>query len=171
MVYVRLLDNIVVGLYFEDIHGITECEKVIESGGIKIPIEVWYKIRTWYKIKFIGEKLPDKTYTLADFEEIKRPIIPPEKNQLEIMQDKILIQDELINVTMMATDEIFVMIEPLLAAQPAVTTTRTKRSLREVKQPMVDLYVAMVIRGLKTIDEVPARYREQVKDILAQLEK
>lgn len=33
------------------------------------------------------------------------------------------------------------------------------------------MYVAMVIRGLKTIDEVPARYREQVKEILAQLEK
>lgn len=36
---------------------------------------------------------------------------------------------------------------------------------------MVDLYVAMVMRGLKTIDEVPTRYREQVKVILNQLEK
>ena len=33
------------------------------------------------------------------------------------------------------------------------------------------MYVAMVIRGLKTVEEVPARYRQQVKEILAQLEK
>lgn len=36
---------------------------------------------------------------------------------------------------------------------------------------MVELYVAMVQRGLKTIDQVPARYREDVKDLLAELEK
>ena len=35
---------------------------------------------------------------------------------------------------------------------------------------MVDMYVAMVVRGLKTIDEVPSRYREEVKQILKQLE-
>lgn len=31
---------------------------------------------------------------------------------------------------------------------------------------MVELYVIMVQRGLKTIDQVPVRYREQVKAIL-----
>lgn len=36
---------------------------------------------------------------------------------------------------------------------------------------MVELYVVMVQRGLKTIDQVPARYREDVKDLLAELEK
>ena len=36
---------------------------------------------------------------------------------------------------------------------------------------MVDMYVAMIIRGLKTIDEVPLRYREEVRMILEQLEK
>ena len=36
---------------------------------------------------------------------------------------------------------------------------------------MVELYVAMVQRGLKTIDQVPARYREDVKVLLAELEK
>lgn len=36
---------------------------------------------------------------------------------------------------------------------------------------MVDMYVAMIIRGLKTIEEVPVRYREEVKKVLAQLEK
>ena len=36
---------------------------------------------------------------------------------------------------------------------------------------IVDLYVAMVIRGLKTIEEVPVRYREEVRQILEKLEK
>ena len=41
---------------------------------------------------------------------------------------------------------------------------------REVS-PMVELYVVMVQRGLKTIDQVPARYREQVRALLEQVEQ
>ena len=36
---------------------------------------------------------------------------------------------------------------------------------------MVDLYVAMIQRGIKTIDQVPLRYREEVRRILEELEK
>lgn len=36
---------------------------------------------------------------------------------------------------------------------------------------MIELYVAMVQRGLKTIEEVPARYREKVKNLLKEIEK
>lgn len=74
-------------------------------------------------------------------------------------------QDELINTTMLATDEMYMMLEPLLSE-----VAQTLSLEREVSK-MVDLYVAMVMRGLKTIEQVPARYREQVKEILAQLEK
>lgn len=35
---------------------------------------------------------------------------------------------------------------------------------------MVELYVVMVQRGLRTIDQVPVRYREQVKALLAEVE-
>ena len=35
---------------------------------------------------------------------------------------------------------------------------------------MVELYVVMVQRGLKTIEQVPARYRDQVKILLGLLE-
>ena len=71
-------------------------------------------------------------------------------------------QDELINITMLATDEMFMMLEPLLMQ------TVTLQEGGDSK--MVDMYVAMVQRGLKTIDQVPARYREQVREILIQLE-
>lgn len=72
-------------------------------------------------------------------------------------------QNELIDVSLCATDEMFMLLEPLLSK----TVNLSERSVSK----MVDLYVAMVMRGLKTIEEVPARYREQVKEILAQLEK
>lgn len=36
---------------------------------------------------------------------------------------------------------------------------------------MVELYVVMIQRGLRTIDQVPARYRKQVEELLAQVDK
>lgn len=71
------------------------------------------------------------------------------------------IQDELINVSLLATDEMYCMLEPLLAEMNFFTARGNSR--------MVDMYVAMVQRGLKTREEVPVRYREQVKKILEQL--
>lgn len=73
-------------------------------------------------------------------------------------------QDELINISLLATDEMYMMIEPLLEAVPQNINER-------MVSKMVDMYVAMVIRGLKTIDEVPARYREEVKEMLSKLER
>lgn len=36
---------------------------------------------------------------------------------------------------------------------------------------MVELYVVMVQRGLRTIDQVPTRYREQVRALLEKVEQ
>lgn len=36
---------------------------------------------------------------------------------------------------------------------------------------MVELYVVMVQRGLRTIDQVPTRYRKQVEELLAQVDE
>ena len=36
---------------------------------------------------------------------------------------------------------------------------------------MVELYVVMVQRGLRTIDQVPARYRKQVEELLTQVDE
>lgn len=172
MIYVGLVDSIVTGFYTVNIHGQTKCDEIVSNGGIMINTFVWSVISKWYKARFVGV-LSDSDYTLSDFEEIERSIQPPspvEKSPVEKLQEKTIIQDELIKITMMATDEIFVMIAPLLASQPTTMSFMNKRSGKEVS-PMVDMYVAMVMMGLKTIDEVPTRYREQVKAILAQLEK
>lgn len=74
-------------------------------------------------------------------------------------------QDILIDTTMMATDEVFMMLEPILEMIPQ--TMSLERSVSK----MVDMYVAMVQRRLKTIEKVPVRYREEVTEILAKLEK
>ena len=73
------------------------------------------------------------------------------------------IQDELINVSLLATDEVFCMLEPLLSSVNIINVKGVSR--------MVDMYVVMIQRGLKTIEDVPLRYREEVKRILEALEK
>ena len=117
--------------------------------------------------KFIDGKIYD--ITKDELDELKNienelPIpIPTLEKMIEDVENINKIQDELINISLLATDEIFMMIEPLLSE---VNTYKIGGNNK-----MVDMYVAMVQRGLKTIDEVPVRYREQVKNILEQLEK
>jgi hypothetical protein len=67
-------------------------------------------------------------------------------------------QDELIDITMMATDEMYSMLEPLMeAVEPMGLLDCSK---------MAQMYVAMVRRGIKKIGDVPSRYQEEVKEVL-----
>lgn len=106
---------------------------------------------------------------MFDIGEVK-PIPTPSEtellnDQIQTLKKQISDQDTLININMMATDEIFTLIEPLINdINPIIYR-------KEVITPMVELYVTMVIRGLKTIEQVPVRYREQVIKILEELEK
>lgn len=74
-------------------------------------------------------------------------------------------QDDIINANLMATDELYMMLEPFLTEEASMYQEN-----KEVSK-LVELYVAMVMRGLKTIDQVPVRYREEVRRILNELEK
>lgn len=85
------------------------------------------------------------------------------EDKISILKEKNEQQDEIINIQLLATDELYMMVEPLLNMEIQTFDLGGNR--------MVDMYVAMVQRGLKTIDEVPVRYREQVREILEQLEK
>lgn len=111
-----------------------------------------------------------KTYKIIE-EEIEEIVEEPQEvnktveEKIEELKEENKTQDDLINTTMLATDEIFTMIEPILEIVPQ--TISLERSVSK----MVDLYVAMIQRGLKTIEQVPARYREEVRRILTELEK
>ena len=72
--------------------------------------------------------------------------------------------DELFDVNMLAIDELFTLLESLMVE------TYSMNEEMEVN-PMVELYVVMVQRGLKTLEQVPARYREQVRQILEKVEE
>lgn len=85
--------------------------------------------------------------------------------KIEELKEVNNIQDILIDTTMLATDEIFTMIEPILDLVPE------NIYLERGVSKMVDMYVAMIQRGLKTLEQIPIRYREEVKRILTELEK
>ena len=96
-------------------------------------------------------------------DEIQTIDVPTLEERVEQIEGVNAIQDELINVSLLATDEVFCMLEPLLSSVNIIDVKGVSR--------MVDMYVVMVQRGLKTIEDVPLRYREEVKRILEALEK
>ena len=103
-----------------------------------------------------------------DVEEIigePQEISKTNEEKIEELKEENNIQDILIDTTMLATDEIFTMIEPILELVPQTI------SLERGVSKMVDMYVCMIQRGLKTIEQIPIRYREEVRRILEELEK
>ena len=98
-----------------------------------------------------------------DFEEVANSNIDEKLiTKITEIDKENLIQNKLIDISLLATDEMFMMLESLLEAVQIDERGMSK---------MIDMYVAMIMRGLKTIDEVPLRYREEVRIILEQLEK
>ena len=95
--------------------------------------------------------------------EIPPPQTPTLEERVGQIEGVNTIQDELINVSILATDEVFCMLEPLLSSVNIINVKGVSR--------MVDMYVVMIQRGLKTIEDVPLRYRSEVKRILEALEK
>lgn len=112
--------------------------------------------------KYINGKYLDLTEEEVNLLDKNLPIQPLTIEERLCEVEKInQTQDELINISLMATDEMYIMIEPLL---------EVAQINEGVKSKMVDMYVAMVMRGLKDINEVPLRYREEVKKMLEALE-
>ena len=100
---------------------------------------------------------------INDFEEVADSNIDEKLiTKITEIDKENLIQNELIDISLLVTNEMFMMLEPLLEA--------VQINERGVSK-MVDMYVAMIMRGLKTVDEVPLRYREDVRRILEELEK
>ena len=98
-------------------------------------------------------------------DELPIEIQPTIEEKIEKLEEENKTQDILIDTTMLATDEIFTMIEPILDIVPQ------NISLEKGVSKMVDMYVCMIQRGLKTIEQIPIRYREEVRRILEELEK
>ena len=153
----------------------------LENGGIIVNFNKNIDLMKKYGYKEVIDIQPSydsetQYLTIEDYSETDTEIIvnysineividntPTLEDRVKELEEVNAIQDTLIDVSLLATDEIFMMIEPLLSEANTYNI--------EGSNKMVDMYVAMIIRGLKTIDEVPLRYREEVRMILEQLEK
>ena len=102
-------------------------------------------------------------------DDLETPISQNEevKQSIEEIKSVNSIQDEIIDMTMLALDEMFELFEPMLSLSISSMSLNNK----EVNNPMVELYVVMIQRGLKTIDQVPERYKADVQALLNEIEK
>ena len=94
---------------------------------------------------------------------------------MEAITDSDEKHEALTDVMLCAIDEVFMMLDPLISvSEEVVMSMENSEQLSELLNKevnkMVELYVVMVQRGLKTIEQVPARYREQVRELLANVE-
>ena len=153
---VQLIHN----MPFDEVNGLGKTEEeLLQIGALveDIPqVEVPNDKNILYKYNQVDNTV---TYELVD-----RQLTVEEQNSKDIQNLKLsnMAQDEMIDICLLATDEMYMMIEPLISVNTLNNVGGSK---------MVDMYVAMVIRGLKTIEEVPLRYREEVRKILEALEK
>ncbi|HHQ5492290.1 TPA: CD1375 family protein [Clostridioides difficile] len=76
-------------------------------------------------------------------------------------------QDNDITDLMLATAEIC---EMVLSSQQASTMSLRNIKLNEGGSSMAAIYVGLIERGLKTIDQVPVKYREEVRKMCEVLE-
>ena len=142
--------------------------KVINRNGLRILTPkcghvLYDPVNDIYSEKvYLGKGASPNTYE----EVIKENAINDICEVIPTMIDASENQYELLDTTFMAIDEVFCLIEPFLAMIPMTMSLE-----REVTNPMVELYVVMIQRGLKTIDQVPERYREDVKEILKAIEE
>lgn len=109
-----------------------------------------------------------KNDTIGNYVEVEDPdrISDIEELNIKVEEQAVInaTQDIVIDTSLLAVDEMFTLVESLISE----TSTFT---FRKGGDKMVDFYVVMIQRGLKTIDQIPERYREEVRAILEKLEK
>lgn len=138
--------------------------KLVERNGLRILIsDFGYLIHNKENDIYAEKFYLGINSNVNDFEEVADSNIDEKLiTKITEIDKENLIQNELIDISLLATDEMFMMLEPLLESMMI-----NERGLNK----MVEMYVAMIMRGLKTVDEVPLRYREDVRRILEELEK
>ena len=95
-----------------------------------------------------GEVVDDKYINMEYVVEIDKLKSTIEQNDLTI------------DLLLYSIDELYISIEPLLTMVPMTVETENKVS------KLVNFYVLMIKRDLKTIEEVPERFREEVNKLL-----
>ena len=110
---------------------------------------------------------PAKDYSMLemlDNTENKISILEAENEKLKMEQGQ---QNEEILVNMLANTEMFEMILGMMSMTLSIEDKNTKNN---GGSNMVEVYVTLIIKGVKTIEDVPLVIREQVIERLKQLE-
>ncbi|HBF4141993.1 TPA: hypothetical protein KOP29_001066 [Clostridioides difficile] len=90
-----------------------------------------------------------------------------QRKELDDLDSSQKTQDNDITDLMLATAEIC---EMVLSSQQASTMSLKNIKLNEGGSSMAAIYVGLIERGLKTIDQVPVKYREEVRKMCEVLE-
>lgn len=142
---------------------------------------------------FIEEENPD----VRELQNITKDLqsdVQDLKSSTELLNESQIIADETANIIMsavvdsdenherltdvilLAIDQMYLMLEPIIWNEVSIDSLCESLIFRNVNKKfwegtvMVELYVVMIQRGLKTIDQVPARYRAKVEELLATVE-
>ncbi|HHN8453173.1 TPA: CD1375 family protein [Clostridioides difficile] len=90
-----------------------------------------------------------------------------QRKELDDLDSSQKTQDNDITDLMLATAEIC---EMVLSSQQASTMSLKNIKLNEGGSSMAAIYIGLIERGLKTIDQVPIKYREEVRKMCEALE-
>ena len=137
-----------------------EKEKLIKENSNLTLIKVAYLLGENYLV-FTDEEIE---YELTENEILgnKISILEAENEKLKVEQEQ---QNEEILVNMLANTEMF---EMILGMMPmTLSEDKTKNS---GGNSMIEIYCTLIIKGVKTIEDVPLVIREQVVERLKQLE-
>lgn len=106
------------------------------------------------------------TYELSETEILgnKISILEAENEKLKVEQEQ---QNEEILVNMLANTEMF---EMILGMMPMTLSIEDKNTKNNGGNSMIEVYCTLIIKGVKTIEDVPLVIREQVIERLRQLE-
>lgn len=116
-----------------------------------------------YKKVYLGKNdSPDNYGEVVDDKYVNMEFVV----ELDEIKDKFNVTNELnemtIDVLLLTIDELYVSIEPLLAMMPMTLSVEQEEKISK----FVNLYLLMVNKGLKTIDEIPDKFKEDVRKLL-----
>lgn len=129
------------------------------STGVSIDLETKQPI-------FNYEPLPEVPYepSRVDILENKISALEAENKSLKIEQDQ---QNEEILVNMLANTEMF---EMILGEQPMTLSIEKNIKNTGGSMGICDVYVTLIIKGIKAVEDVPLAIKEKVIERLKQLE-
>lgn len=113
--------------------------------------------------------IPDKGYKLVNknsgayYEKIYLGVNDSPDNYGEVVDEKYINSAQAIDTLLLAVDEIYSSVEPLLMMIPMMTQ---EDGNNDISSKLIPFYVEMVNRGLKSKDEIPEKFKKDVMDLL-----